>query len=155
MGIIQTKDLSFVLKNRVLFELQSWTRPAEPTSRPLVPQWPPTHPDHSGEKMIQWDFNLCFLGGGGSICNNNCQCFKGLILKLDMATSIFRSIVIQDCSWILRKSFPLYLFTTMLFNKLQYLVIIVCEFCLIEQALMDEIRHLEGELQQYRVRSIL
>ena len=110
------KRFELCSQNRVLFELQSWTRPAEPTSRPLVPQWPPTHPDHSGEKMIQWDFNLCFLGEGGSICNDNCQCFKGLILKLDMATSIFRSIVIQDCSWILRKSFPLYLFTTMLFN---------------------------------------
>ena len=110
------KRFELCSQNRVLFELQSWIRPAEPTSRPLVPQWPPTHPDQSGGKMIQWDFNLCFLGGGGVFVIIIASALKGFILKLDVSTSIFHSIVIQDCSWILRGSFPLYLFTTMLFN---------------------------------------
>ena len=105
------KRFELCSQNRVLFEVQSWTRPAEPTSRLLVPQWPSTHPDQSGEKNDPVRLQSLFFWGGGVFVIIIASALKGFILKLDMATSIFGSIVIQDCSWILRKHFPLYLFT--------------------------------------------
>ena len=46
--------------------------------------------------LDQPDFNIVVLGGRGSICS--CHCFQELYLKLDIVTSIFLNIFVQDCS---------------------------------------------------------
>lgn len=111
------KRLDLCSQNRVLFELQSWTRPAEPTSRPFgTTMTPPPTLISQGKKWSSENSILVFWGEGGVFVTIIASALKGFFLKLDVATSIFGSIFIQDCRWILRKCFPWYLFTTMLFN---------------------------------------
>ena len=111
------KRLDLCSQNRVLFELQSWTRPAEPTSRPFgTTMTPPPTLISQGKKWSSENSILVFWGEGGVFVTIIASALKGFFLKLDMVTSIFGSIFIQDCCWILRKCFPWYLFTTMLFN---------------------------------------
>ena len=46
--------------------------------------------------MIQSDFNIFFEGGGGGGVFVVNSAFKSFILKLDMVTSIFLNIFVQD-----------------------------------------------------------
>ena len=111
------KRFELCSQNRVLFEVQSWTRPAEPTFRPFGTTMTPPPTLISQEKKWSSETSiLLFWGEGGVFVTIIASALKGFFLKLDMARSIFGSIFIQDCCWILRKSFPLYLFTILLFN---------------------------------------
>ena len=98
-----------------------WATILDKTCRTHIPpisttMTPPPTLISQGKKWSRETSILLFWGEGGVFVIITANALKGIILKLDMATSIFGSIVIQDCCWILRKSFPLYLFTTMLFN---------------------------------------
>ena len=51
--------------------------------------------------MIQLDFNVVFLGGGGEEGGVFvvASAFESFILKLDMVTCIFHNVFVEDCSW--------------------------------------------------------
>lgn len=98
MGIIQTKDLSFVLKTEFFLRYNL----GQDLQNPHPAYWyhndPPPTLISQGKKNDPVRLQSLFFGGGGVFVIIIASALKGFILKLDMATSIFGSIVIQDCS---------------------------------------------------------